>query len=90
MKIGILGRHPSMMARALALAAAAGHEAVGELTDEAMVRHVEGGSLQALLIGGGVESASREAMRALAATHGVRLLEPAGPGQLTELFAQLR
>jgi hypothetical protein len=90
MKIGILGRQPAMMQRALALAAAAGHEAIGELSDAALARHLEGGALQALIIGGGVEPASREAMRALAATHGVRVLEPAGPDQLPALLSALR
>ena len=90
MKIGILGRQPAMMQRALALAATAGHEAIGELSDAAMARHLEGGAVRALVIGGGVESASRGAMRALAATHGVRVLEPTGPDQLPRLLAALR
>jgi hypothetical protein len=90
MKIGILGRQPAMMQRALALAAAAGHEAIGELTDAAMTRHLESGAVQALVIGGGVETASRTAMRALAAAHGVRVLEPSGPDQLPAMLAALR
>jgi hypothetical protein len=89
MKVGILGRQPPLMDRALAAVRDAGHEAVGALDDAVMQAHLERRSIDALLIGGGVEAGSRERLHALGAAQGIPVLDVWGPDRLREVLHRL-
>ncbi len=89
MRIGIVGRSADLMRQALDLAEGAGHDARGTLADDEALAWVRGSQVAALLIGGGVEPASRDALTAACDEHGVRPVHVAGPGVLGDALLQL-
>ncbi len=62
-QILVLGRHASMMERVEALLVGAGYVPVGILTDEAAHDAILARLFDAFVIGGGVEPASRAALK---------------------------
>jgi hypothetical protein len=88
-RIGILGRQPQMLQRALEMAAAAGLDAVGSTREDDILGWIAGGHIRALVIGGGVEEASRAAMQAACAGSGVEAIPVSGPHALAEVFEAL-
>lgn len=63
-RILVVGRHPEVMHRVLALIASAGHVAVGALTDDEAMASLKGEPPDALVLGGGVEPDSKQALAA--------------------------
>lgn len=58
-RILVVGRHPDLMAKVLGLLESAGYVAVGALADDEAIQSMNSSMSDALLLGGGVESASR-------------------------------
>lgn len=77
-RILVLGRHPGIMERVTAMLTAAGCAVVPCFTDDEARVALERGDLDAFLIGGGVEAASRAALVPLAAAHQVIVVEHTG------------
>jgi hypothetical protein len=77
-RIGILGRHRSMLDAALALAAQRGFDARGTTADDEALAWVATGEIAALSIGGGVENASRARLLTACAQAGVKAVEVYG------------
>lgn len=78
-----------MMETALGVAAETGHVAVGTMTDAEAMGWIEARSIEALVVGGGVEPPSRRALGAACSQHGVRLVEIFGPGNLRGALVEL-
>jgi hypothetical protein len=89
MRIGILGRHASLMATAIVAAARSGHEARGTLEDADALAWIRDAAIHALVIGGGVEPASRRALLDACAQHGIRPVEIFGPTMLEDALRAL-
>jgi DNA-binding NtrC family response regulator len=77
-RIGILGRHRSMLDAALAFAAQRGFEARATTEDDEALAWITAGEIAALSIGGGVEDASRLRLLAACAQAGVQAIEVYG------------
>lgn len=77
-RILVLGRTPRIMERVTAMLSAAGCVVVACFTDEDAHTALERGELDGFLIGGGVEGPSRAALKAVAAAHGVVVIEHVG------------
>ncbi len=92
MKILILGRHAGMMQSILAQVAGAGFEARGCLTDEEAIAALQNETFKAVVIGGGVETISRNLIKAECAkkTPPPEILEIYGPDSLLPRLQQLR
>lgn len=58
----VVGRNPEIMGRVRSLLDSGGYAHLGALTDEDAIQAIVTGSPDALLIGGGVEPASRAAL----------------------------
>jgi hypothetical protein len=82
MRIGIIGRHQGILAGAIASAEELGHAAVGTTDDSEAMAWISAASIGALVIGGGVEQASRSALLAACTNAGIRPIEIFGPGNL--------
>jgi hypothetical protein len=89
MNIGIVGRHRPLLDTAMATAARVGHTAKGTLDDDEAVAWIRDGAIEALVIGGGVEQASRQTLLDACATHGVRPVEVFGPAMLEQALRDL-
>ena len=89
MKIGIIGRHPHIMETALATAGHVGHEAIGTLEDAVALQWISQRQIGALVIGGGVEAASRQILLQACAAQGIQPVEIMGPGQLESALRAL-
>ncbi len=63
-RILVVGRHPEIMARVEALLASAGYRHLGALTDDQALAAIAREAPDALLLGGGVEPASRATVSA--------------------------
>ncbi len=79
MKILIVGRHPALLARALAQVSQLELSALGVTRDDEAEAHLRAGGFALVVLGGGVEQASRERLRQLCAA-----LQPAP--QILEIF----
>lgn len=88
-RIGILGRQPQMLQRALEMAVAAGLDAIGSAREDETLARIADGRLRALVIGGGVEAASRVAMQAACAAAGAEAIPVSGPHALAEVCEAL-
>jgi hypothetical protein len=83
--IYFFGRNASMMALVGQQLKAAGLNAHGFMDEAQLVAELEKGEARLLVIGGGVEDAPRERMRAYCAKHNVLMLEHfGGPAALVE------
>jgi hypothetical protein len=89
MKIGIVGRHQPMLMTAMATAARVGHIAKGTLEDREAVEWTRDGSIEVLIIGGGVEQTSRRVLLDVCAAHRVRPVEIFGPDLLEQALIDL-
>jgi hypothetical protein len=88
-RIGIIGRDSSLLRQALELGEGAGHDARGTLDDAEALAWVRAGQVNALLIGGGVEPASRDALVAACEESDVRSVLVSGPGVLGDALLRL-
>jgi CheY-like chemotaxis protein len=61
-RILVVGRHPEIMLRVKGLLESAGHAPLGALTDGEAMSLIHSSAPDALLLGGGVEPASRAAL----------------------------
>lgn len=77
----IIGREPSIVRRGVETVRAQGIPVLGESEDAAAISALASGTVTDLLIGGGVEPSSRDALRQVAAEHGVTVLEAARGGR---------
>lgn len=85
----MLGRQASIMARVQRLLGDAGYEVVPTLTDQAAMDALST-SIDAVIIGGGVEPSSRASLAAEAARRGVPVLaHSGGPNGLLEALGRL-
>lgn len=83
--IFFFGRNASMMALVSQQLKAAGLNAKGFMDEEQLVAELGKGEVRLLVLGGGVEEAPRERMRAYCAKHNVLMLEHfGGPAALVE------
>ncbi len=89
MELGIIGRHPDILQTALDTAARLGHVARGTLNDAEALAWVQSGAIAGLVIGGGVESTSRQQLLAACKQAGVRPIEVFGPANLDQVLAGL-
>lgn len=89
MKLGMLGRDPAVMQRALALAARLGHDAKGTLQLDEAMGWLQDGSIEGLVIGGGIADEPRAALLARCQQRGVRSIEVFGPANLEPMLAEL-
>lgn len=89
MTIGILGRHESLLATAITTAERLGHVARGTTRDGEALDWIREGTIQAIVIGGGVDATSRQTVLAACTVHGVRAVEVCGPGHLAQALAAL-
>jgi hypothetical protein len=89
MNIGIVGRHPPTLETAMTTVARLGHAAKGALDDDEAVAWMRDGAIEVLVIGGGVEQASRRTLLEACAAHGVRPVEVFGPGSLEKALLEL-
>ncbi|MBL8729137.1 MAG: hypothetical protein JNM25_11940 [Planctomycetes bacterium] len=89
MNLGILGRDPAVLARAMQLAARHGHVPQGTLRDADALAWVQQGSIEGLVIGGGVEPAPRRALLDACRARGVRPIEVFGPENLDHALGAL-
>ena len=89
MRIGIIGRHPGLLDTALDTARASGHAPLGTTSDAEAFAWIEAGRIDALVIGGGVEAASRAALTTACAASGVQVVDVFGPGNLRTALASL-
>lgn len=89
MNIGVIGRHPAILERALALIGSHGHSARGTLIDAEALAWVRSRAVQCLLIGGGVDDPSRKALLDACTNHQVRAVEVFGPHNLERVVAEL-
>lgn len=85
-RVLVVGRHADLMDRVLALVIADGHDAFGALTDEDAIARVTEDAPDLVVVGGGVEPASRAAIAA--AVHAVApgrpvIVHRGGPHGLT-------
>lgn len=71
----MVGREPDVVDAVVAAVLSRGIGAVGATADEAAVRVMAGGGVRLLVIGGGVERGSREALRRAAGSCGADVLE---------------
>lgn len=88
-RLGILGRHPGLLAAALAQARALGLDARGSTDDDTVTGWIASRSIDALVIGGGVVAAARERLEHACRAAGVRPVPVASPGQLGEALRSL-
>lgn len=82
MKVLLVGRDQAMMNTALKIAASFDHEPTGVLTDDNAIHEIESGVYAAVTIGGGVEPASRKAIKVAAGEHNTIALDVFGPDDL--------
>ena len=83
--IVFFGRNASIMALAKNQIAGAGFAIEGFLDDDALIHRLDKGSVDLLVLGGGVEDAARGSLRIYCAAKGIKLLEHfAGPEVLLE------
>jgi TPP-dependent trihydroxycyclohexane-1,2-dione (THcHDO) dehydratase len=89
-RVLVLGRHEGIMAKVVRLLGDEGFDVTPTLTDEAALQVLESGAVDAFIIGGGVEVASRPALRELAQRQGVPIVEHAGgPAGLVEALRRM-
>jgi hypothetical protein len=89
MNLGIIGRNQALLDAAVSTAAHLGHSAKGTLNDAQAIAWVAQGSIAGLVIGGGVEQASRSLLLEACSKHGVRPIEVYGPGNLEKALEAL-
>jgi hypothetical protein len=89
MRIGIIGRQPALLQRAQHTVTARGHEAHPTVYDEDALALIRSRRIDALVIGGRVEAASRVLLLAACAEHGVRPEEVFGPDKLQQALDSL-
>lgn len=58
-KVLVIGRHQDMMQKVLKMLQNEGYEAIGELTNENAITTFKQNNIQAVVIGGGVDTESR-------------------------------
>jgi PleD family two-component response regulator len=58
-KVLVIGRHPAMLKNVLELLKEKGYDTVGASTNEAAIAAFREGTIQAVVIGGGVDAESR-------------------------------
>lgn len=92
MKVLILGRHPGIMQGVLAQLQQAGFEAQGCFSDEETLQLIRGGDFEVVAIGGGVEPASRQLIKAECLRHspGPEVVEIFGPGTLLPRLEEIK
>lgn len=73
----VVAREQRTLDAVLAVLRGDGFDAVGTTSDDEVLARLEAGGVMAVVIGGGVEQASREALRQLAATHHATVIEGA-------------
>jgi hypothetical protein len=81
-RVGVIGHHESLLQTALVKAGELGHVAIGTLEVAAALDWVEAKSVDALVIGGGVEPVTRRLLLAACRRSGVPGYEVFGPGNL--------
>lgn len=83
-RVLVIGRHAEIMDLALARLREAGYEADAALDDDAARERIRKGGYDAIAIGGGVQPASRAAIRAWSSTHlpRARVVDVMGPDAL--------
>jgi hypothetical protein len=89
MRIGIIGRHESMLQTAVAKTRELGHAGVGTVDDAVALNWLEAKAVDALVIGGGVEPASRHILIEACSRSGVAAHEVFGPGNLERTLRSL-
>jgi hypothetical protein len=89
MNIGIIGRHAHILSAAISQAQNLGHTAVGTHDDNIALAWLAAHTVDALVIGGGVEPASRAALVSACKERGVKPLEVFGPQGLTAALLSL-
>lgn len=90
MNVGVVGRHAAILERVLALVSSHGHSAKGTLVDADALSWINSRDVQYLLIGGGVEDASRKSLLAACAAHQVQAIEVFGLHNLELAIAGLQ
>lgn len=78
------------MDKILPLIKAEDFEAVGVLTDDEAIENLRIGNFNAVAVGGGVESDSREKIRLIANETGTQFLEIFGPNTLLPKLLELK
>jgi hypothetical protein len=89
MHVGIIGHHPGILTAAIATTEDLGHTAIGTTSDEEAMSWLAGKVVSALVIGGGVEPASRSMLLGACTQYGVRPVEVFGPDNLRAALASL-
>jgi DNA-binding NtrC family response regulator len=86
MRVLVLGRQPAMLQSALQRLTQEGYVATGHTTDEAIIQALHTGAIDLVVIGGGVEAASRHQIKAVAAqiTPSPQVVDLYGPHHLLE------
>lgn len=90
MKVLVLGRQQSIMDKILPLIKAENFDAVGVLTDDEAIENLRSGKFDAVAVGGGVESDSREKVRLIANETETKFLEIFGPNTLLPKLLELK
>lgn len=75
MRVLVLGREAMRVETAVAEIASNNIEAVGATTDAEALATIDSGEVTTLVIGAGIETASREALKATSREHEVRVIE---------------
>ncbi len=88
-RLGILGRQPAMLQAALAQARALGLVAQGSTDDDTVLGWITTRAIDALIIGGGVEAATRQRLEPACRAAGVRVVPVASPAMLGEALRAL-
>ena len=86
MRVLVLGRHPAMLQNALQHLTEQGYVATGYTTDAETLGALQTGAIDLVVIGGGVEAASRHQVKAAAAqmTPPPQVIDVYGPHHLIE------
>jgi hypothetical protein len=89
MKIGIIGRNQSILSVALTTAQECGHHALGTTSDKEALLWLAERRIAALVIGGGVETASRLTLINACRSFDIQPVEIVGPEHLRSALAEL-
>jgi hypothetical protein len=89
MRVGIIGRHASILGTAVGQAEALGHVTLGTVDDAVALRWIEDGAIEALVIGGGVEPESRQRLLDACRQAQVTAHEVFGPNHLEQALRKL-
>jgi hypothetical protein len=89
MRVGIIGRHESILQTAMAKASDLGHAGVGTIDDAVALDWLQAKAVDALVIGGGVEPASRQRLIEACRRSAVAAHEVFGPDGLERALRSL-